>query len=39
MLNIDCMDLVKGEILITQEIEGINVSVKSLGSQGPGSKR
>lgn len=39
MFNIDWMDLVEGEILTTQETEGINVHVKSLRSQGSGSTR
>lgn len=36
MLNADCMDLVKGEISTKQEIERINVSIKSLRSPEPG---
>lgn len=39
MLKTDYMDLVKGGILIIHEIKGINISSKSLGSQGLGPKR
>ena len=39
MLKTDYMDLVKRGILIIHEKKGINISSKSLGSQGLGPKR